>query len=78
MHSPITGKYTIQNTGPETAGFYEWPAPWSAGQYEWSIPVKWRVKSPQGQVKNLPNRLQHHEILNNSGKSIEDQILLRF
>lgn len=63
----------------DQAGFWDWPKimvkgnlQWIPGSYEWDIPLRWRV--PGKPERNLPSRIQKHEINGNDGSSTETKL----
>lgn len=69
----------VRNRWGDTAFFAKWPKinvngsmQWKPGSYEWIIPVRWKLDGKP--ERNLPNRLQKHEITANDGTSMETKM----
>jgi len=60
----------VENDTTDFAHFENNPPPWSEGGYDWIIPMEWHVENSTD-IDELPDdRLQTHNITDDSGKSI--------
>lgn len=59
----------VENDTTDHARCINWPSPWYLGGYDWIIPMEWHVED-SANIATLPNRLQTHEITDESGRSI--------